>query len=419
MTYSTKINCRVSNNKMKILKDFGNLHISQFKDSIEELTPTAPLRMGFNEQSYLFQLADTVDRDLMYRQYWYRSGTNLTMTNQLIDIINTIPVWKKLKENDIILDIGSNDGTLLKNIKSENKIIKVGIDPAKNLKEICEEVCDFHLCDYFTDNKFKDLVNGRKANVITSIAMFYDLDDPNTFVKDIYNSLADDGIWILQLSYTPLMFIQNAFDNIMHEHIEYYSLLSVEKLLNQNEFIVRDIELNNTNGGSCKIIVSKKKSVLDRVNIFDVDIGKYRVDSMRNFEIKMHLNSEKSFNEFLDRIEKLKTKTLELLYKVKKEGKTIIGYGASSKGNTLLQYYGIDNKLIEAIAERQPTKFGKFTPGTNIPIISEKEMRKINPDYLFVLPWHFISEFKEREKNFLASGGKLIVPLPELKIIGN
>ena len=318
MTYSTKTYCRVSNKKIKILKDFGNLYISQFKDSKEDSIPMAPLRMGFNDESYLFQLADTVDRDLMYRQYWYRSGTNSTMTNQLIDIINTIPVWKKFSENDIILDIGCNDGTLLKNIKSDIKIIKVGIDPAKNLKEICKKFCDFHLSGYFSSNNFKNLVNGRKANVITSIAMFYDLDDPNTFVKDIYNSLEDNGIWIIQLSYTPLMFVQNAFDNIMHEHIEYYSLLSIEKLLNQNEFIIRDIELNNTNGGSCKIIVSKRKSSLDRVNVFDVDIGKYRVDSIRSFEMKMNLNSEKSFNDFIGRIERLKTQTLDLLNKIKK-----------------------------------------------------------------------------------------------------
>lgn len=419
MIYKTTNKCRISNKKLEIIKDFGNLCLSHFKDKLSDAIPSAPLRIGFNKDSNLFQLAETVDRDLMYRKYWYRSGTNITMTNQLIDVVNTIPTWRKYQDNDLILDIGCNDGTLLKNIKSNKKIIKVGMDPAKNLENIGNKECDYHLADYFSADKFYNLTDGRQANIITSIAMFYDLDDPNSFVKDIYNSLKDDGVWILQLSYTPLMFIQNAFDNIVHEHIEYYSLLSIEKLLNNNGFNISDIELNNTNGGSCKIIASKMINKLKDINIFDKDIGKYRLNSLRNYENKLNINSSQSFLEFVQRIENLKNKTIELLQKLKKEGKIVIGYGASTKGNTLLQYYGIDNNLIEAIAERQEVKFGKFTPGSNIQIISEEKMREIKPDYLFILPWHFINEFRVRESEFLKNGGKLIVPLPELEIIEN
>ena len=193
---------------------------------------------------------DTVERDSLYRQYWYASGTNATMTRQLADIVAVIPNWVRLRESDVVLDIGCNDGTLLRQYPAETKVVKVGIDPAVNLAEQGRAHCDLHANDYFTSEVFLPLTGGRRAKVITSIAMFYDLDDPSAFVEDIRECLADDGIWIVQMSYTPLMMTQNAFDNVIHEHLEYYSLLSVDHLVRKHGLKILDVEFNDTNAGS-------------------------------------------------------------------------------------------------------------------------------------------------------------------------
>ena len=374
--------------------------------------------MGIGSKSNLLQLMDTVERDSMYRQYWYLSGTNATMTKQLKDIVDIVPNWVNLNENDIVLDIGCNDGTLLNHYDSKYKVKKYGIDPAKNIYEAFKDKIDNYLCDYFDSEKFMSMSDGKKAKVITSIGMFYDLEDPNEFTKDIKDCLSDDGIWILQLSYTPLMLVQNAFDNIIHEHLEYYTLKSIEFLLKKNELKIIDVELNNTNSGSIRLVVSHEQNDIKNVSLFNKDIGDFRVKSTREFEEKYFSNMHDSFNSFVERVNNLKDKTNNLLLKLKKSQKKVIGYGASTKGNTLLQYYGIDSSLIDCIAERQEQKYNKFTPGSWIKVISEEEMRNMKPDYLFIFPWHFYSEFLLRENKLLKNGTKFIVPLPELNIIG-
>jgi len=340
------------------------------------------------------------------------------MRKQLSDIVNVIPNWVRLKDGDIVLDIGCNDGTLLDLYPGDAKIVKVGIDPAANLADEGRLHCDFHACDYFSKDVFFSLTGGAKAKVITSIAMFYDLDDPHAFVKDILECLDDDGIWIIQTSYTPLMLAQNAFDNICHEHIEYYTLLSIDYLMKAHDLKIVDVELNDTNSGSFRLTIAKQSNELRQSNFFYKELGLYRFKSLLSYERELRLNEPDVYMEFFGRIEGLKRTTVELLKDLKKQGKSIYGYGASTKGNTLLQYYGIGPDLITAIAERQSQKVGLMTVGSWIPIVSEEEMRTANPDFLFVLPWHFINEFCDRERGFLKAGGKFIVPLPELQIIG-
>ena len=413
-----RTNCRISGKPLTMVADLGNLYVSGFFKEVTPDAPRAPLSLGLGEESGLLQLFDTVDPNTLYKHYWYRSGTNATMTQQLKDITETIPRWIKLKDDDIVLDIGCNDGTLLNQYPQDVNVVKVGIDPAENLAELGRLRCDLHATDYFTRDTYLSLTGGKRAKVITSLAMFYDLDDPHRFVEDIGHCLDDDGIWIVQLSYTPLMLKQNAFDNICHEHLEYYTLLSMDYLLKQHGFNVLDVELNNTNSGSFILAIAKNANLVNEAAVFDKDIGEYRYRSLMSYEKQLHLDEPQAYHDFMKRIDILRSKTVDFLKKLARDGKTVFGYGASTKGNTLLQYYGIRPDLVKCIAERQQQKFGLLTAGSWIPIVSEEDMRKSRPDFLFVLPWHFLNYFCLRERDYLNSGGKFIVPLPELMVIG-
>jgi NDP-4-keto-2,6-dideoxyhexose 3-C-methyltransferase len=249
--------------------------------------------------------------------------------------------------------------------------------------------------------------------------MFYDLADPHPFVQDLYQCLDDDGLLVLQMSYTPLMIQQLAFDNICHEHVYYYDLTSINRLFSQHGFKIVDCSLNDTNGGSFRISLQK---VIAKDSSFGSaplrDVCRMRVGQVFEFEKSRPISDPKTWTEFGQRLERLKADVVNAVREAKAAGKTVYGYGASTKGNTLLQYFGLDNQDIVAIAERSPYKFGLKTVGTNIPIISEEEMRAAKPDYLLVLPWHFIDEFEKRETEFFAAGGKMIVPCPVFKVLG-
>jgi hypothetical protein len=354
----------------------------------------------------------------MYGKYWYRSGINDTMKKELNGIVNSITDIVKLKENDLWVDIACNDGTLLSYVPKN--LLRVGIDPVDDSYKVESEkhsnliIQDYFSYEVFNKSKFGDL----KAKVITTIAMFYDLEEPKKFVNDIVKVLDDNGVWVLQLSYTPLMLEQLAFDNICHEHVYYYSLFNIKKMFKECGIDIMDVQLNDTNGGSFRIYCMKETS--DKTNFGSQphrDICKFRVNSLLQYEETLKLDSIDTWLDFYNRINELKEKTVSFIKSEKEKGKKIWGYGASTKGNTLLQYFGLDHTLIEGIAERSPHKFGLKTVGTNIPIYSEQEMRNQKPDYLLVLPWHFINEFVERESDFLKDGGKFIVPCPKFKII--
>ena len=409
--------CRISKEKLSVVLDLGNIYLNNFLKKKDLNAPKGKLRIGFGKKSKLVQLLDTANQEKLYKNYWYRSGTNKTMTDQLKQIVDTVPFWVDLKKNDVVLDIGCNDGTLLKNYKQFNKIYRIGIDPATNIAKEGKKNCEAHSVSFFNKKIFFKL-SKKKAKVITSIAMFYDLDDPAKFVSDINQCLDDDGIWIMQLSYTPLMMNLNAFDNIIHEHIEYYTLESIIPLLKKYNLEIIDADINDVNAGSIRLTIKKDKNKLLSSANFTKEIGKLRLKSLVLYEKKLQYDKKKTYVNFKKNIDSQKSSLLKLLKKIKKQNKLVLGYGASTKGNTLLQYYGINENLLPAIAERQKQKVGLLTVGSWIPIISEEEMRKRKPDYLLVLPWQFIHEFVIREKNFLKRGGKFIVPLPKVKIIG-
>jgi hypothetical protein len=355
---------------------------------------------------------------VMYGKYWYRSGINNSMKIELQNIVETIRSRFKLVENDIWLDIACNDGTLLSYVPK--LCIRVGIDPADNsYVQESKQYANAIIQDYFSLNAWqKTLYAQQKAKIITSIAVFYDLDDPISFVNDIKKVLSKDGMWVLQLSYTPLMLKQLAFDNICHEHVYYYSVENLKILFEKCEMEIVDVELNDVNGGSFRVFVMNKEADKTKYGTAPLrDVAAYRIDSILQYEKLLNLTSKETWKNFKSKIDDLKEEVVSFIKEAKKNGKTVWGYGASTKGNTLLQYFGLDCNMIDAIAERSPYKWGLKTVGTNIPIKSEADMRIAQPDYLLVLPWHFISEFIEREKDYLGRGGKFIVPCPNFKII--
>jgi len=354
----------------------------------------------------------------MWGKYWYRSGINDTMTKELGNIVNEITSRVKWNDNDIWLDIACNDGILLSQVP--NNFVKLGIDPCDDSYFEQSSKQGTIVQDYFSYDAYEKTGYGdKKAKVITTIAMFYDLIDPHPFINDVCKVLDDNGIWVLQLSYTPLMIKQLAFDNICHEHAYYHSLNSFKKLFEQHNLKIVDCSLNDVNGGSFRVYVQKNEALITSFGTSPLrDVCNFRVNSLLEYEnTNLDISNADVWKKFMSDIEALKDQTVTFIKKEKAKGKIICGYGASTKGNTLLQWFGLNNTLIDAIAERSPYKFGLKTIGTNIPILSEEDVRAMNPDYMLVLPWHFINEFIERENEFLTKGGKFIVPCPKFEII--
>lgn len=405
---------------MKELFTLGDLFVSDFlKTGEKPRTEQTELKMMLEEDSGAVRLEKSAPLDTMYGRYWYRSGINLTMKNELNGIVSSILNCVKLKDNDLWIDIACNDGTLLSFVP--DNLIKIGIDPVDDsYKKESEKYANLIIQDYFSadvfkNSKFKNL----KAKVITTIAMFYDLEYPDKFIEDITWVLDDNGVWVLQLSYTPLMIQQIAFDNICHEHIYYYSLFNIKKMFKKHGLDIVDVQLNDINGGSFRIYVMKDTADKSTFGTQPYrDVCNFRINSLLVYEDTLKLDHKETWIDFYNNIKDVKQKTLEFIKSEKQKGKKIWAYGASTKGNTLLQYFGLDSTLIDGIAERSIHKFGLNTIGTNIPIFSEDEMRKEKPDYLLILPWHFIDEFTKREADFLNSGGKFIVPCPKFQIIG-
>lgn len=417
-----KTKCRIDNHDLTEVIDFGDMYFSDFVDNAKDGFKS-PLKLGICEKCGLVQLYEAPEPEKMYRKYWYRSGINDSMVRDLADIVRSCHKYVQVNSGDTVLDIAANDGTLLGfwNSGSWNsrdfKVNRIGIDPAKNLEKHRVGTYDSFVEDFFSSKNYWSVAKER-AKVITSIAMFYDLPDPAWFVREVKDCLHPHGLWVLQLSYTPLMLQQNAFDNICHEHIEYYTLNVIKNLLKNNGMRIVDVELNNVNSGSIRVYATHENNWVTKLTTHDEILGEFRTDSLIEYEKKLKLDTPEPYLAFARTVETEKERTIALLKSLKSQGKLVIGYGASTKGNTLLQHYGIGPSLIPYIAERTPEKWEKVTVGTGIPIISEEEMREMKPDYLFVLPWHFTNNFMEREKELRNNGTQFIVPLPMVTIRG-
>lgn len=412
--------CRIcGSNKLTSILSLGEQYLAGYTPKENDPQPIlekAPLELIRCDKELdtdacgLVQLRHSVSPSLMYERYFYRSGINQTMKDNLREIVEQAISRVKIQKEKTVVDIGCNDGTLLQNYKGKN-LHAVGFDPAKNMFQFSKESGAHIIVDYFNAKLFSEHYGKEKASIITSIAMFYDLEDPKIFVEDISKILDKEGVWVLELSYLPSMLLQNAFDTIVHEHLEYYHFSVIEYMLNLFDLKVVDVFLNDVNGGSFRVFIKHKDQIVD------IEAQK-RIENLRTSEKEMKLDTNKPYQNFLQRCQQEREKTVSFIKHEVNNGKKVYAYGASTKGNTLLQFYGLDDKLIEAIADRNPDKWGRKTIGTNLQIISEEEARSSKPDYFFVLPWHFIKEFEQRESEFLKSGGKLLVPLPKFQVIG-
>jgi hypothetical protein len=350
----------------------------------------------------------------MYRNYWYRSGINQTMTQELADIAGSAIRAVGLQAGDFVIDIGANDGTLLRAYDVQG-LNTIGFEPARNLYKYAEKGTTKIIVDFFNHAAWLLAFGEAKAKAITAIGMFYDLDEPNNFLSDICKCLDDKGVFIIQMMYMPFALERNAFDGICHEHLEYYTMHSLEKLLARHALEIVDVQIRKEiNEGSVRFFVCKKNAL---VHCAGDTGGMARVQELRNSEKMLRLEELDTYGALAKRIHAERQTTLDFLTQERAKGKKIHGYAAYTKGNTTLQYYGITTDLVDAIADRNPTKWGKSTVASGIPVISEEESRNLKPDYYFVLAWHFLNEFVSREHEFLERGGKFVVAMPHFKVI--
>jgi len=415
MKYKTIEKCRVcGNTNLVTVLNLGKFALTGvFPKNIDEEVARSPLELvkchpfSSNDNCcHLLQLKHSYEREEMYGfNYGYRSGLNISMVNHIGYVANTAVSCVNLNKGDCIIDIGSNDGTLLNFFALGYKLI--GIDPTgeKFRRHYSPDV------DLVSDFFSKEIIMGRygnlKAKLITSIAMFYDLENPLKFASDIYDILADDGIWVMEQSYMSSMIKNNAYDTICHEHLEYYGLYQIKWMADKVGFKIIHIEFNDVNGGSFLVILSKDEYVKEYYRLHNI------LDEERELlEISY-------YKKFYTTVLQHNFELSNLIKQLNADRKIVIGYGASTKGNVLLQLCNFTQNDIPCIVEINEDKFGCFTPGTNIPIVSEDDMNKVlgTPDYMLVLPWHFRSNIMIKEKEYLKNGGKLIFPLPKIEIV--
>ena len=399
----TETKCRVCKGSLVDLLDFGEIYPSGFVESQEDLTK-APLVLVQCESCGLVQLKHTMNLDLMYKkQYWYSSALNTSMVSSLKNVADEALKRQPLDEGDIVIDIGCNDSTLFTFFP--DNCYKIGFDPAQNFKEVAEERCDTFINDYYNSDLLPIGTHG-KVKIITSIAMFYDLPDPHEFIMHIVQAIASDGIWVIQLTDLLSMLQLNAFDNICHEHLEYYKLIDLMTMLAPHNLEIFDLEYNDVNGGSLRVYVAPRHSRLPEPV----------VNEMYNYE-KMYFDSSKNhIVAFQKRLRIAELALKNFLEQSQEAGKRTFVLGASTKGNTLLQVWGLTNEDFEFALEVNEDKFGLRTIGSDIPIISEIAGLEKKPDYLLLLPWHFSNNIIPRLEPYFDAGGMLITPLPNFTL---
>ncbi len=399
--------CRIcsSTNLARIL-NLGNLYLSGFARDNKK-PQKYPLSLILCRSCYLLQLKHNIPRSLLYSEnYGYKSGINQTMQRELSGIVEkAIKQIGRDEEELIVVDIGANDGTLLKYYPKN--FFRIGIEPIKKFAKECSKYADVVINDFFNYKSFKDQLGDKKVDIITAISCFYDMEEPNEFVSDVKKIMNENGIFVIQQNYVVKMLTQNAFDNIVHEHLEYYSLISLQNLLARHGLEVFDLELRELNGGSFRTYIGAVGRRPISVSVYE----------QLELEKLIGLHRKKIYTDFAKRIKSVKKELYGFIKQKAKEGKKIYVYGASTRGNTLLQYFDLNNKLIEKAVERNPEKWGTKIASVGIPIISEEQARLEKPDYMLVLPWYFKEEFLEREQAYITKGGHFIFPLPKVEVI--
>jgi len=353
----------------------------------------------------LLQLAHSYSLSEMYGEnYGYRSGLNPSMVAHLRSKVRRIEALGILEKGDLVIDIGSNDGTTLKQYETSD-LTRVGIDPtgAKFKGHYGSEI-DL-IPDFFSAERYLRAYGSRKAKVVTSFSMFYDLEDPLAFMREVIEVLHDGGVWVFEQSYMPTMLSTNSYDTVCHEHLEYYSLAQILWMANRVGLRVIDVELNDVNGGSFSVTVQKSTGRL---------AATAAVDQVIETEKAQNLEDLATYRRFSERVAASKRELVAFLVNARNTGKRVVGLGASTKGNVILQFCQIDSSMIECIGEINSDKFGAKTPGSRIPIVDERSLLATHPDYVLVLPWHFRSFFESQERYRNLA---LVYPLPTLSVI--
>ena len=403
--------CRISKSTHLIpILDLGAQYLTGVfpKSNNTEITK-GPIQVVWCPTSGLVQLKHSYDIEEMYGDgYGYRSGLNSSMADHLRRKVRYLERTYEPTFSDLIIDIGSNDGTLL-NAYSVTGLRRIGIDPsADRFESFYDEDIDL-ISDFFSSDILRAHGAKGKAKIITSIAMFYDLEDPNRFVADVADTLAPNGIWHFEQSYLPSMLRTTSYDTICHEHLEYYSLRVIKNLLEMHSLRIIDVQMNGVNGGSFAVTACHTSA--------EYPSNVATIAWLLGQEDRMNLDTPKPYRDFESRVFAHRTDLRSLIHSLRASGKRIAGYGASTKGNVMLQFCNFSSNEIESIGEINPDKFGKVTPGSNIPILPESEVKAGMPDYMLVLPWHFRESIIRNEQTYLESGGKLIFPLPEIEIV--
>lgn len=403
---TTKVqkSCRICSGRLRNIFNLGRLHQSGFVKPDEEWPKKVPLVLVKCDDCKLVQLRHTAPLDSMYRQYWYRSGLNKSMVGDLEDVVRSIEQRIALVDKDIVVDIGCNDGTLF-DFYATKDLWKVGFDPALNLSQEALKHCDEFFNDYFSGDMYLEGHTLSTAKVVTAIAMFYDLSDPNWFIKEVKKILHPAGIFVVQFTDLLSMMKLTAFDNICHEHLEYYSLKVLAYLMDKHDLEIFDVEYNTVNGGSIRIYVQW-------------NTGNYKVSP----KVSEALKAEHSYMEnnslqtFAIASETVRIKVTDWINKQRLQNKQVFVLGASTKGNTFLQYCDLTNKELPYAAEINQDKYGLISVGSGIPIIPEAEAIAKEPYAFLVLPWHFKVTFLKNLRHYMEKGGKLLFPLPEPRL---
>lgn len=409
--YTTRETCRVSGSQNLVpVLDLGEQALTGvFPRSPDDDVGRGPLELVWCPDSRLTQLRHTYDPSRMYGDnYGYRSGLNRSMVRHLEAKAARLERQAGIGPGDVVIDIGSNDATLLRSY-TVSGLRRIGVDPTgEKFREHYPRGVEL-VPDFFSAAALSSLVDAGSVRVVTSIAMFYDLPDPVAFARDVRQFLARDGVWHFEQSYLPSMLRQNSYDTICHEHVEYYDLEAVRNILAAAGLVVVDVSLNDVNGGSFAVSAVREDSPRAAPSPM--------VEWLAEQETRMGLDTPEPLLRFADRVSRHRDALVGLVRALRRSGRSVWGYGASTKGNVLLQHCGFDSEDIEGIAEVNEDKFGRFTPGTGIPIVSEEEARSRHPDYFLVLPWHFRAGILERERRFLDGGGRCIFPFPEIEVV--
>lgn len=416
--YTTRTTCRVCGGKnLTPLFSLGEQFVSDFVDRSDVKTGNVvPIDVDRCRDCTLVQARHAAPAEILYKgTYWYRSGVTQTMRDALRDVTRAVEERVPLENGDLVLDIGSNDGTLLRSYQNR-KLTTVGVEPAKNLVEEGRKGISYLINDLWAYDSLLSVFgpSGRpEFKAITAIGMFYDMEDPNPFVRDVALALAPDGLFVAQLMCVKQTLAKRDVGNFAHEHLEFYTLRSLEALFGAYGLVIDDLQENDVNGGSYRLFVRHRS----RVPATTITPETYRVQSAMLAEHEAGLYTDDPYHRFFADTNRNRGMLQQFITQEKLAGKRFWVYGASTKGNVILQHAGLDATVIDGAADRDPNKWGKFTVGTGIPITSEEQFRAAQPDYAIVMPYAFLPEFLTRESEWRSRGGKFVVPIPEFKIV--